>query len=85
MICLENGLSVIEKRPYRERQKRTEYSKRDSFRTAICVAIDNCLEKKPKDFEDFLLLLEQVGYEIKRGKYTAVRGKRQKGLLDFVL
>lgn len=29
--------------------------------------------------------MEQVGYEIKRGKYTAVRGKRQKGLLDFVL
>lgn len=83
IICLENGLSVIEKKPYRERQKRTEYPKRDSFRTAICVAIDNCLEKKPKDFEDFLLLMEQLGYEIKRGKYTAVRGKGQKRFIRF--
>lgn len=80
---MENGLSVIEKKPYRERQKRTEYPKRDSFRTAICVAIDNCLEKKPKDFEDFLLLMEQLGYEIKRGKYTAVRGKGQKRFIRF--
>lgn len=83
MICLENGLSVIEKKPYRERQKRTEYPKRDSFRTGICVAIDDCLTKKPKDFEAFLLLMEQSGYEIKRGKYTAVRGKGQKRFIRF--
>lgn len=83
MICLENGLSVIEKKPYRERQKRTEYPKRDSFRTAICVAIDDCLAKKSKDFEAFLLLMDQSGYEIKRGKYTAVRGKGQKRFIRF--
>lgn len=27
--------------------------------------------------------MEQVGYEIKRGKYTAVRGKRQKRFIRF--
>lgn len=32
IICLENGLSVIEKKPYKERVKRTEFPKRDSFR-----------------------------------------------------
>ena len=81
MICLENGLSVIEKKPYRERQKRTEYPKRDSFRTAICIAIDDCLSKKPKDFEAFLLLMEQSGYEII--PHSEVKDK--KDLLDFVL
>lgn len=78
MICLENGLSVIEKKSYKDRVKRTEFPKKDSFRKEICIAIDECLAKKPKDFDEFLSLLEEANYEIKRGKHIAIKGKGQK-------
>ena len=38
----------------------------------IRQAIDRALLKKPKDFEEFLRLLEQDGYTCKRGKHTAL-------------
>ena len=38
---------------------------------------------KPVDFESFLQKLEQQGYEIKRGKYTSVKGTRQKRFIRF--
>ncbi len=41
------------------------------------------LQKKPKDYEDFLQKLEQQGYEVKRGKYTSVKGARQKRFIRF--
>ena len=78
LICLEHQLSVIEIKPYRERQKRTLYPPKESNRDCLCGVIDNILAKKPKDYEDFLQKLEQQGYEIKRGKYTSVKGARQK-------
>ena len=70
LICLEHQLSVIEIKPYRERQKRKLYPPKESNRDRLCGAIDNILAKKPKDYEDFLQKLEQQGYEVKRGKYT---------------
>ncbi len=36
------------------------------------------LKKKPKDLEAFLNLLREEGYEIKRGKHIAVKGRAQK-------
>ena len=79
LICLEHQLSVIEIKPYRERQKRTLYPPRESNRDKLCAIIDNILlNEKPEDFETFLQTLEQQGYEIKRGKYTSVKGARQK-------
>ena len=36
-----------------------------------------------KGYEDFLQKLEQQGYEVKRGKYTSVKGKRQKRFIRF--
>ncbi|WP_026527766.1 relaxase/mobilization nuclease domain-containing protein [Butyrivibrio sp. VCD2006] len=78
LVCLEHGLSVIKPRPYSEREKRTVYPKRESFRDDIRMAIDVALSKRPKDFDEFLLELQKQGYEIKRGKHTAVRGKNQK-------
>ena len=45
--------------------------------------IDNILDEKPKDYEDFLQKLEQQGYEVKRGKYTSVKGARQKRFIRF--
>ena len=84
LICLEHQLSVIEIKPYRERQKRTLYPPRESNRDKLCAVIDNILlNEKPTDFEAFLQKLEQQGYEIKRGKYTSVKGARQKRFIRF--
>ena len=83
LICLEHQLSVIEKKPYRERQKRITYLPRESNRDRLCGVIDEILQQKPTDYEDFLQNLEQQGYEIKRGKYTSVKGTRQKRFIRF--
>ena len=83
LICLEHQLSVIEIKPYRERQKRTLYPPKESNRDRLCSVIDNILAEKPKDYEDFLQRLEQQGYEVKRGKYTYVKRARQKRFIRF--
>ena len=83
LICLEHRLSVIEKKPYRERQKRTLYPPKESNRDHLYSVLDNILAEKPKGYEDFLQKLEQQGYEVKRGKYTSVKGKRQKRFIRF--
>ena len=83
LICLEHQLSTIEYKPYRERQKRIVYPPRESNRDRLCGIIDTILAEKPKDFEVFLQKLEQNGYEVKRGKYTAVKGKGQKRFIRF--
>ena len=48
LICLEHQLSVIEIKPYRERQKRTLYPPKESNRDRLCGVIDNILAEKPK-------------------------------------
>lgn len=83
IICMEHGLSIIEKKPYKERVKRTEYPKRRCFRNEIRQAIDQALQKKPKDFEEFLHLLEQDGYTCKRGKHTSLWKEGQDRFLRF--
>ena len=83
LISLEHQLSVIEIKPYRERQKRTLYPPKESNRDRLCGIIDSILAEKPKDYEDFLQKLEQQGYEVKRGKYTSVKGARQKRFIRF--
>ena len=84
LICLEHQLSVIEKKPYRERQKRVLYPPKESNRDKLCSVIDGILlNEKPANFEAFLQKLEQQGYEIKRGKHTSVKGARQKRFIRF--
>ena len=84
LICLEHQLSVIEIKPYRERQKRTLYPVKESNRDKLCSVIDGILlNEKPVDFEIFLQKLEQQGYEVKRGKHTSVKGARQKRFIRF--
>ena len=80
LICLERGLSVITPKPYRERQKHTDYPKKESIRNLICRDIDRILQgpSAPKDFEEFLKKLQEAGYEIKTGKNISIRGKNQK-------
>ena len=83
-ICLEHQLSVIENKPYRDRQKRIPYPPKESNRERLCGVIDTILmNEKPADFEAFLSALVQQGYEIKRGKYTSVKGPRQKRFIRF--
>ena len=83
LICLEHQLSTIEYKPYRERQKRIVYPPKESNRDRLCGIIDTILAERPKDFEVFLQKLEQQGYEVKRGKHTAVKGKGQKRFIRF--
>ena len=54
------------------------YPPRESNRDRLCGIIDTILAEQPKDFEVFLQKLIQQGYEVKRGKHTAVKGKEQK-------
>ena len=83
LICLEHQLSTIEYKPYRERQKRIVYPPKESNRDRLCGIIDTILAEKPGDYETFLQKLEQQGYEVKRGKHTAVKGKGQKRFIRF--
>ena len=81
MICLEHGLSVITPKPYTERVKRTVYPKKRTQRDELCAAIDQALRQKPKNFEELVQLLADMGYEYKDGKQKAFRGKDQKSFL----
>ena len=83
LICLEHSLSVIEIKPYRERQKRVLYPPKESNRDQLCGEIDSILANKPGSYEEFLKKLEQQGYEVKRGKFTSVKGVRQKRFIRF--
>ena len=70
-------------RRYRERQKRIVYPPKESNRDRLCGIIDTILAEKPGDYEAFLQKLDQQGYEVKRGKHTAVKGKGQKRFIRF--
>ena len=79
IICLEHGLSVIE--PYKHRGIKPKYEK--SYRANIREAIDKALSQKPRDFEALLQLLMNDGYEVKRGKHTALRYPGRKNFVRF--
>ena len=83
LICLEHQLSVIQPKPYSEREKRTDYPHRKTFREEICEAIDAALERKPKDFDELVRFLQEAGYEYKSGKQPALRGKGQQRFIRF--
>lgn len=79
-LCLENGLSVIENPKYGN----THYGKwlgdqkKLSFQDKLRLAIDAALAEKPKDYDAFLKLMREAGYEYKPGKQPAFRGPGQK-------
>ena len=78
LVCLEHGLSVIEQKPYDEREKRTVFPKKTSVRDQICRQIDEILARKPKDFLAFLEEMKRARYEIKTGANVAVKSPGQK-------
>ena len=77
-LCLENGLSIITPKSYKERKKRTDYPSRQSVRDIIRRDIDIALNRNPKDMNELVKILEQSGYEIKKGKNVAIKSKKQK-------
>lgn len=83
LVCLENGLSVITPLPYSERSKRTEYPRRVNVRDQICSDIDAALNRKPKDFSEFLQFMAEADYEIKQGTHLAIKGKNQERFIRF--
>lgn len=78
LVCLENGYSVIQPRPYGERSRRTDYPRKENLRDILCQDIDAVLSRKPKSFDEFLQQMQANGYEVKQGKNVAFRGKSQK-------
>ena len=84
-ICLEYMLSIIEA----PKLGNNSYNKwlgdkaKPSHRELLRASIDGALAKKPKDFEAFLKLMEDVGYEVKRGTHNAFRSAGQKQNIRF--
>ena len=81
-LCKENNLIVIDeyyekyKKKYKTRGKSyreyQEDKKGASWKSKLQFDIDRAI-KKAKDWEDFLHLMEQYGYEIKHGKHIAFK------------
>ncbi len=73
-ICMEHGLSVIEN----PAQKGMTYDKwlggsaKVSNREVLRKAIDEVLIQKPRDIEEFLSLIEEKGFAVKRGKHITL-------------
>ena len=79
LVCLENGLSVIEPRNYPGKRKDNhDYPRQEKVRDIICNDIDALLQNKPRNFEDLLFQLQEQGYELKYGKHISLKGKNQK-------
>ena len=78
-ICMEHRLSVIlNPNPSRGHYgKWLGEQKQPTFSDRLRQAIDMALKQKPKNFEHFLLLMENSGYEVKRGAHTAFKGAEQ--------
>ena len=83
IVCLEHRLSVIIRKPYGERQKRTKYPEKKSQRDEICEAIDAALARNPKDLRELIGILQEAGYEYKDGKQSALRGKGHARFVRF--
>ena len=74
-ICLEHGLSVIEKQPHRQRNS-PQYDP-NTLRNGLRRAIDQALQQDLDSMEAFLKLLREMGYEVKVGAYIALKGPNQ--------
>ena len=78
-ICIENGYSIIEN-PNRHGQSYNKWlgDKPLTHRERICAAIDEILTQKPQDMDALLALLENAGFEVKRGKVPSFKFGDQK-------
>lgn len=80
LLCLENGLSIVENPKRKSKHygawlgEKKQPTKSDKIREDI----DNVLLGKPKDFDEFISKMRELGYEIKLGKHIALKGPTQK-------
>ena len=77
-LCKENGLSVIP--PSQNKgmgyKEYTEAKRGTSWKQKLKQTIDR-LVITAKNYDDFLRLMQEVGYEIKTGKYISFRAEGQ--------
>ena len=77
-LCKENGLSVIP--PSQNKgmgyKEYTEAKRGTSWKQKLKQTIDR-LVITAKDYDDFLRLMQEAGYEIKLGKYISFRAEGQ--------
>lgn len=77
-LCKENGLSVIP--PSQNKgmgyKEYTEAKRGTSWKQKLKQTIDR-LVITAQDYDDFLRLMQEAGYEIKTGKYISFRAKGQ--------
>ena len=78
-LCLENGLSIIED----PKQGPSHYGKwlgdkkPLSWQERLRQTIDAIMAQKPADFDTFLKLMLESGYEVKQGRYLAFKANGQ--------
>ncbi len=74
-LCLEHGVSIIEHpgKAHKHYGKWLGDEKPLSQRDQLRNDIDNALAEKPATLEAFLADMQTAGYEIKQGKYLALR------------
>jgi len=78
-LCLENGLSIIEN----PKQGPSDYGKwlgdkkPLSWQEKLRQTIDAVMAQKPEDFDAFLRLMKDAGYEVKQGQHISFRASGQ--------
>ena len=77
-LCKENGLSVIPPSQNKgmDYKEYTEAKRGTSWKQKLKQTIDR-LVITAKDYDDFLRLMQEAGYEIKPGKYISFRAEGQ--------
>ena len=77
-LCKENGLSVIPPSQNKgmDYKEYTEAKRGASWKQKLKQTIDR-LVITAKDYNDFLRLMQEAGYEIKTGKYISFRAEGQ--------
>ena len=78
-LCMENGLSIIEA----PKQGPSHYGKwlgdkkPLSWQEKLRQTIDTVIAQKPADFDTFLKLMMESGYEVKQGQHLAFKASGQ--------
>jgi hypothetical protein len=85
-ICLENGLSIIEKPGLSQGRDYGRYMNRPpSFQDRLRASIDTALEQKPATFEEFLDFLRGIGVKVMdEGKHLKFLATSAEGLSEQV-
>ena len=79
LICIENSLSVITN-PSDKHQVYGKWlgnKKPETYRDKLRKTINEIMIRKPADFDQFLHMMTEAGYEIKHGEHLAFRANDQ--------